>query len=110
EGGVLLIPALADIGATGLFADRMQAVFADDGAGREIPLRDRRLDANPVGFALHGAVRPVRLFGVAGPPRGMVEHDGHLTRYLRTLSACRNWLSRSAHLARNQAISAKLRP
>ena len=30
EGGVLLVPALADIGAAGLLADRVQAVLAHD--------------------------------------------------------------------------------
>ncbi len=30
EGGVRLVPALADIGAAGFLADRVQAVLADD--------------------------------------------------------------------------------
>ncbi len=33
EGGVLFLPALADIGAAGLLAHRVQAVFAHDPLG-----------------------------------------------------------------------------
>ena len=50
EGGVLLLPALADIGAAGLLADGMQAVGAHDGVGVGVALRHRRLDADPVGL------------------------------------------------------------
>ena len=51
EGGVLLVPALADVGAAGLLADGVQAVLADDRVGRRVALGHRRLDADPVGLA-----------------------------------------------------------
>src|SRR3954452_13185466 len=48
EGRVLLVPALADIGAAGLLAHGVQAVFLDDAVRLAIAARDRRLDADPI--------------------------------------------------------------
>ena len=50
EGGVLLLPALADVRAAGLLADGVQAVGAHDSVGVGVTLRHRRLDADPVGL------------------------------------------------------------
>ena len=50
EGGVLLLPALADIRAAGLLAHGVQAVVAHDALRGEIAGRHRRLDADPVGL------------------------------------------------------------
>ena len=50
EGGVLLLPALADIRAAGLLAHRDQAVVAHDLVRVDIAGRHRRLDADPVGL------------------------------------------------------------
>ena len=78
EGGVLLLPALADIGAAGLLADGVQAVRAHDPLRLRIALRDRRLDADPVGLAQRGVSGPMRLLGMArARPAGGVENDGH---------------------------------
>ncbi len=65
ESGVLLVPALAHIGAARLFADRDQLVGLDDGVGLGPTRRSGRLDADPVGLAGDWLVRLVRLFGVA---------------------------------------------
>ena len=54
EGGVLLLPALADIRAAGLLADGVQAVGPHDLAGRGIAGRDRRPDPDPVRLARLG--------------------------------------------------------
>ena len=90
EGGVLLLPALADVGAAGLLAHGVQAVLAHDGVRRRIALGHRRLDADPVGLAQHGGVRPMRLFRVARLACGVVEHDGHDVPYLRRRPPARN--------------------
>ena len=66
EGGVLLLPALADIGAPGLLAHRHQPVLARDAARVRIAARARRLDADPVRLAQYRRVGPRRLLGVAG--------------------------------------------
>ena len=76
EGGVLLLPALADIGAAGLLAHGVQAVLAHDPAGLGKAARERRLDADPRRLAQHGRIRPVRLLGMARAGYG-VEDDGH---------------------------------
>ena len=82
EGGVLLLPALADIRAAGLLAHGVQPVFAHDALRFEIARRYRRLDADPVGFLGDGRIRPVRLFRMARTRVGHVEDDGHGS-YLR---------------------------
>ena len=64
EGGVLLVPALADVGAAGLLADRDQLVRLHDLARVGVTLRGRRLDADPVGLAQHLLVGPVGLLGM----------------------------------------------
>src|SRR5262249_39528723 len=65
EGGVLFLPALADIGAAGLLADRNELVFADDRLGGIIALGNRRFDPDPVRLAQQRAVGPAGLFRVA---------------------------------------------
>src|ERR1700685_3357128 len=65
EGGVLLLPALADIRAAGLLADRMHTVLLHDLPGCVIARRDRRLDTNPVRLVQNRLIRPMRLFGMA---------------------------------------------
>jgi hypothetical protein len=75
EGGVLLVPALADIRAAGLLAHGVQAVGAHDGLRVLIALRNGRLDPDPIRLAQHGRVRPMRLFGVARTRANGVEHD-----------------------------------
>ena len=51
---VLLLPALADIGAGRLLADGVELELAHQLARREILRRIRRLDPNPVGLAQAG--------------------------------------------------------
>ena len=80
EGGVLLVPALADIGAAGLLAHRHQFVRTHDLARFRIALGYRRLDANPVGLTQHFLVRPMGLLGVAGARCGgyRIENRDHM--------------------------------
>ena len=95
EGGVLFLPALADIGTAGLLAHGVQAVGAHDARRRDIAGRDRRLDANPVGLAQAGLIRPVRLFRMArrtGLAEQSVDYNGHdgsgrITAHIRYLRA-----------------------
>ena len=82
EGRVLLLPAFANVGAAGLFADGVKAVGADDLVGCGVALRHRRANADPVRLAQHGCVRPVRLLGMARAASGVIEHDGHRFRPL----------------------------
>src|SRR5439155_18278660 len=79
EGGVLLLPALADIGAARLLADGDEAVRAHDAAGLDITRRYGSLDADPARLAARRRVRPVRLLGMARAGRAAdgVEDDGH---------------------------------
>src|SRR5580658_10762989 len=65
EGGVLFLPALADIGTAGLLAYGVQAVGAHDARRLDIAGRDRSLDADPVRLAQAGLIRPVRFFRMA---------------------------------------------
>ncbi len=65
HGGVALAPALADVGAARLLADRHQAVLADGVAGALVAGGDRGLDADPVGLALARGLGAVGLLGVA---------------------------------------------
>ena len=67
HGRVRLLPALADVGAAGLLAHRVQAMRAHDVARRLVAGAGGRLDANPGRLAQQLAVRPVRLFGMARP-------------------------------------------
>ena len=76
ESGVLLVPALADIGAARLLADRVQTVRPHDRARLLVALGDRGLDPDPVGFFRHRRVRPMRLLRMARSVAG-VENDGH---------------------------------
>src|SRR3984885_6309853 len=80
ERGVLLVPALADVRATRLLANRNEAVFLDDVAGIRIAARGRRADADPVRLRRRQRVRPVRLFGVTRAHRrggNGIHDDGH---------------------------------
>ena len=85
EGGVLLLPALADIGAARLLADRHELVLAHDPVGLGPFGRAGRLDADPVGLALlNGLIGPMRLFRMAGALIlvQQVENDGHEAKTL----------------------------
>ena len=82
EGGVLFLPALADIRAAGLLAHGDEAVVAHDLLRGEIARRHRRLDADPVRFLLQRRIRPVRLFRMARARAVDVVDDGHAL-YLR---------------------------
>ena len=70
EGGVLLVPALADIRAAGFLADRHEIVGLNDAAGFGVSPGVRRLDADPVRLAQDILVRPVGLLGMARPRCG----------------------------------------
>src|SRR3981081_4946319 len=71
EGGVLLVPALADIRTARLFAHRDEAVLLDDFAGVGIAPRIRRAHANPVRLRRRERARPVHLFpGTRAATRG----------------------------------------
>src|SRR5665213_2786930 len=61
---VLFLPALADVGARRLLADRVQTVLADQAAGCVVFRRDRRLHPYPRRFARAGIIRQPGLFGV----------------------------------------------
>src|ERR1700733_13324576 len=65
EGGVLLVPALADVRTTRLLANRDEAVFLDDVAGVGIAARGRGSNTDPVRLRWRQRVRPVHLFRVA---------------------------------------------
>src|SRR3954468_12399639 len=77
EGGVLLFPALADIGAARLLADGDQAMRLDDLAGLGVAGGPRRAHADPVRLLEHGLVGAMRLFRMAWPGDG-VEQRNHL--------------------------------
>src|SRR4051794_8237281 len=95
EGGVLFLPAFADIGATRLLTDGVKTVGSHDRLRLGIAFRHRRLDADPVGFLKRGSVGAVRLFRMAQMRSADgVEHDGHAVSkpcccalYLRTGAA-----------------------
>ena len=69
EGGVLLVPALADVRAARLLAHRDEAVLLDDVAGVGIAARVRRAHADPVRLRRRQRIRPVHLFGVTRAQR-----------------------------------------
>ena len=79
EGGVLLLPALADIGAARFLADRDEAVLLHDGAGGVPAGRSGCLHPDPVGLTLDRVVGAMRLFRVPGAlvVSQEVEDDGH---------------------------------
>ena len=80
EGGVLLLPALADIGAARLLADRDELVLAHDAvASRPISASPAPLTRIQSGLRWNGLVRPVRLFRMARARIVVqeVENDGH---------------------------------
>jgi hypothetical protein len=73
-----LIPALADVGTAGLFADGVKPIGADDPLSLEIACRHRRPDPNPVRFGQNGLVRAMCLFGVTRTCRvGSIDQDDH---------------------------------
>ena len=91
EGGVLLLPALADIRAASFLANGMQAIRAHDTLCVQVARRDRCLDSNPLRFAQGRLIRPMRLFRMTGPPGGVghcVDKNSHRL-YMET--ACGNW-------------------
>src|SRR5690606_34170717 len=65
EGGVLLGPAFADIGAAGFLADGDEVVLADDLLGFPIDRGAGRPHTDPVGLAEHFRFRPVGFFRMA---------------------------------------------
>ena len=69
EGGVLLVPALADVRAARLLAHRDEAVFLDDISRVGIAARSRRAHADPVRLRRRQRIRPVRLFRMTGAQR-----------------------------------------
>ena len=69
EGGVLLVPALADIRAARLLAHRDEAVLLDDPAGVGIAARIRRAHPDPVRLRRRQRIRPVHLFRVTRAQR-----------------------------------------
>src|ERR1700723_4660558 len=69
EGGVLLVPALADVRTARLLAYRDKAVFLDDLAGIGIAARIRRADPDPVRLWRRQRVRPVHFLGVTRAQR-----------------------------------------
>ena len=83
--GVLLLPALADVGAGRLLADGVELEAAHQRAGLVIFRRDRRLDPDPVRLAQGRAVRARRLLGVAQPGRvvGGRSAKGHRSPWWR---------------------------
>ena len=80
EGGVLLVPALADVRAARLLAHRDEAVFLDDVAGVGIAARGRRAHADPVRLRRRQRIRPVHLFRVTRAKRRAgngIDDDDH---------------------------------
>ena len=82
HGGVTLRPALADIRAGGLLANRDQPVLPHEGAGLVINWVGGRLHPDPGGLALDRVIGPVRLLGMAqdrGSAQPMVDQNarGH---------------------------------
>jgi hypothetical protein len=65
EGGVLLVPALADVRTTCFFADRVELQIAHQFFGLVVAQAGWRLDPDPVGLTWAGIVRPALLFRVA---------------------------------------------
>src|SRR5262249_31998332 len=87
-GGVLFLPALADIRAAGLLADGVQAILAHDSLGLGVAARYRRLDADPVRLAQQRGIRPVRLLGMArtGGAAQTVDNGRHPERFAPLLT------------------------
>ncbi len=83
EGGVLLLPAFADVRAARLLADGGELMLAHERMGRRIARRSRRLGADPGGLARDRIIRPMRLFGMAGARVGFeeVQDAGHGTLF-----------------------------
>ena len=80
EGGVLLVPALADVRAARLLAHGDEAVLLHDVAGIGIAARVRRAHADPVRLRRRHGIGPVHLFGVARPQFLLgngIDDDGH---------------------------------
>src|SRR3546814_9268715 len=80
HGGVALRPALADVRAGRLLADRVQLVRLHDLAGRVVLARHRRLHADPRRLALHLLVRLVGLLRVTDA-RGLGFDVSHMTGF-----------------------------
>jgi len=65
EGGVFLVPAFADVRATGFFADRHELVRAHQFARLLVALGHRRLDTDPLRLAQHFGIGLMSLFRMA---------------------------------------------
>src|SRR5262249_10863546 len=79
EGGVLGLPAFADIWTARFFASGVQIVGADDLPGLDVTGRDRRLDANPIRLGQDRLIRTMRLFRMArtGRPANTIDQYSH---------------------------------
>src|SRR4051812_26684896 len=69
EGGVLLVPAFADVGATRLLAYGDETVFLDDSAGVGVAPAVRCANPDPARLRRRKGVGSVHLFGVTGAQR-----------------------------------------
>jgi hypothetical protein len=84
EGGVALGPALTDIRATGFFANRHEAVGANDRARLTEGFRGRRFDSDPIGLArdrIEGALALLWVALGAQVLAGLVKNDSHGLTY-----------------------------
>ena len=72
---VLLVPALPDVGAAGLFANRHQSFRLHDLPRCSIAFGGRCLDANPVRLSHQGCIRTPLFLGVTGPRRRVFQVD-----------------------------------
>src|SRR3954451_12913809 len=95
EGGLPVLPALVDVGAAGLLADRVQPLAADQRLQLGVLRAGLQPGLDPVGFALDGDLAVARLeaqeFAAARPDRrsrisgryGRLRHDLHGTPDVR---------------------------
>src|ERR1700683_367774 len=65
EGGVLFLPAFADVRAGRLLANGVESVGAHDVSRLDIAARNRRLDPDPIGLASARLVRPMNFLRMA---------------------------------------------
>ena len=79
EGGVRLLPALADIGAAGLLADRRELVLADDAVVSAHSAEPGAFTPDPIGLAQDRLIGPMRLLRMSRPGIAVqeVENEGH---------------------------------
>src|SRR5215510_2928094 len=79
EGGVLVLPAFADVGAGRLLAHRDETVLAHQPPGLGVFRRIGRTHPDPIRLAPDRIVRPVRLLGMAlgAAERDLVDRTVH---------------------------------